>query len=89
MINGEINEFAVDSELIQVASYFSIVDNAIKVGNTNKHYSISTQNCEAAAFPFALGSWTSIPLTPQGENMVDFYNTFLTVRLKLGAITPT
>ena len=87
MINPEINEFSVDSELTQVASYFAIVDNAIKTGDTNKLYKISTQQCEAAPTPFPLGSWTTIPLSPQGDNMVDLYNSFLTIDLKLPTMT--
>lgn len=89
MINGEINEFTVDQDLTQVASYFSIVDNAIKTGDTNKIYKISTQQCEAAPTPFPLGSWTTVPLSPQGDNMVDLYNSFLTVDLIMPTITGT
>ena len=89
MLNTEVNEFSVSSELTQVASYFAIVDNAIKPGDTNKLYKISTQGCEAAPAPFKLGSWTTIPLSPQGDNMVDLYNSFITVDLKLPAITGT
>lgn len=89
MLNTEINSFSADQELTQVASYFSIVDNAIKTGDTNKIYKISTQQCEAAPTPFDLGSWTTIPLSPQGDNMVDLYNSFMTVDLKLPAITGT
>ena len=87
MLNPEINEFSVDRDLTQVASYFSIVDNAIKTGDTNKQYKISTQPCEAAPAPFALGSWTTVPLSAQGENMVDLYNSFLTVDLLLPPLT--
>ena len=89
MLNPEINEFSVDNELTQVAQYFAIVDNAIKPGDTNKKYVITTHQCEGAPAPFDLGSWTTIPLSAQGENMVDLYNSFLTVDLNLGAITPT
>ena len=89
MINDEINQFSVSNDLTQVASYFSIVDNAIKTGDTNKIYKISTQACEAAPAPFDLGSWTTVPLTPQGDNMVDLYNSFLTVDLRLPAISGT
>lgn len=85
MLNGEINEFTVDSELTQIASYFAIVDNAIKASDTNKKYKISTNNCEAAPAPFKLGSWCSVPLSPQGQNMVDLYNSFITVEIDLGA----
>ena len=84
MINGEINTFSVDQELTQVASYFAIVDNAIKASDTNKKYKISTNNCEAAPAPFKLGSWCSVPLSPQGQNMVDLYNSFITVEIDLG-----
>ena len=84
MLNSEINEFSVTQELTQVASYFAIVDNAIKASDTNKKYKISTNNCEAAPTPFKLGSWCSVPLSPQGQNMVDLYNSFITVTLDLG-----
>ena len=84
MLNSEINEFTVDSELTQIASYFAIVDNAIKASDTNKKYKISTNNCEAAPAPFKLGSWCSVPLSPQGQNMVDLYNSFITVTIDLG-----
>ena len=90
MLNAEINEFSVDSELTQIASYFSIVDNAIKASDTNKRYKISTNNCEAAPAPFNIGSWCSIPISPQGDNMVDLYNSFITVVIDLGAFkTPS
>jgi len=85
MLNPEINEFTADSELTQIASYFAIVDNAIKASDTNKKYKISTNNCEAAPAPFKLGSWCSVPISPQGQNMVDLYNSFITVEIDLGA----
>ena len=84
MLNPEINEFTVDSELTQIASYFAIVDNAIKASDTNKRYKISTNNCEGAPAPFKLGSWCSVPISPQGDNMVDLYNSFITVLIDLG-----
>ena len=84
MLNGEINEFSVDSELTQIASYFAIVDNVIKASDTNKKYVISTNTCEAAPTPFKLGSWCSVPISPQGQNMVDLYNSFITVEIDLG-----
>lgn len=84
MLNPEINEFTADSELTQIASYFAIVDNAIKASDTNKKYKISTNSCEAAPAPFKLGSWCSVPISPQGQNMVDLYNSFITVEIDLG-----
>ena len=85
MLNPEINEFTVSEELTQIASYFAIVDNAIKASDTNKRYKISTNNCEGAPAPFKLGSWCSVPISPQGDNMVDLYNSFITVEIDLGA----
>ena len=90
MLNSEINEFTVDEDLTQIASYFAIVDNAIKASDTNKRYKISTNNCEGAPAPFKLGSWCSVPISPQGDNMVDLYNSFITVEIDLGAFkTPS
>ena len=83
MLNGEINTFTVDEQLTQVASYFNIVDNAIRASDTNKRYKISTNNCEGAPAPFKLGSWCSVPISPQGDNMVDLYNSFITVEIDL------
>ena len=85
MLNPEINEFTVSEELTQIASYFAIVDNAIKASDTNKRYKISTNNCEGAPAPFKLGSWCSVPISPQGDNMIDLYNSFITVEIDLGA----
>ena len=84
MINGEINTFTVDDQLTHIASYFAVVDNAIKASDTNKKYKISTNNCEAAPAPFKLGSWCSVPLSPQGQNTVDLYDSFITVDIELG-----
>ena len=81
MLNTEVNEFAAQSNLTQVASYFDIVDNAVKTGDTNKRYSISTNACNAPAAPIKAGGWTSVVISPQGDNMCDLYNSFITVTM--------
>lgn len=81
MLNTEINEFAAQTNLTQVASYFDIVDNVVKTGDTNKKYTISTNACNAASAPFKIGSWTSVVISPQGDNMCDLYNSFITADL--------
>lgn len=83
MLNTEINEFAVQSNLTQVSSYFDIVDNAVRTGDTNKRYTISTNACHAGPAPVYDGGWTSVVISPQGDNMCDLYNSFLTVRMKI------
>ena len=83
MQNYEINEFAAQSSLTQVASYFDIVDNAVKTGDTNKRYSISTNACNAPAAPITVGGWTSFVISPQGDNMCDLYNSFITAKMSM------
>ena len=87
MLNEHINEFSVDEGLTQVASYFNIVDNAVKTGDTNKRYTISSNASTAPSCPFTLGSWTSFVISPQGDNMCDLFNSYLTVDLDLGTFT--
>ena len=83
MQNYEINEFAAQSSLTQVASYFDIVDNAVRTGDTNKRYTISTNACNAPACPIKAGGWTSFVISPQGDNMCDLYNSFITAQLNM------
>lgn len=83
MQNYEINEFAAQSSITQVASYFDIVDNAVKTGDTNKRYSVTTNACNAPACPIKNGGWTSFVISPQGDNMCDLYNSFITVHMKV------
>ena len=89
MINEHINEFATDAGLTQIASYFNVVDNAIKTGDTNKRYTISSNASTAPSCPFPLGSWTSFVISPQGDNMCDLYNSYLTVDIDLGKFDGT
>lgn len=78
MLNTEINEFAAQSNLTQVASYFDIIDNSVKTGDTNKKYVISTNACNAPSAPIYNGGWTSVIISPTCDNMVDLYNSFIT-----------
>ena len=89
MLNEHLNEFSVDSGLTQIASYFNIVDNAVKTGDTNKRYAISSNASTAPSCPFNIGSWTSFVISPQGDNMCDLFNSYLTVDFHLGAFTGT
>ena len=82
MINGQLNDFASASHLTQVASYFDIVDNAVRTGDTNKRYTISTNTSTAPSPPIAEGSWTNIHISPTADNMCDLYNSFIDVEMK-------
>ena len=83
MLNAQLNDFASAAHLTQVASYFDIVDNAVKTGDTNKRYTISTQTCTAPSPPIAEGSWTNIHISPTADNMCDLYNSFIDVEIAL------
>ena len=51
MLNGQLSDMGYESHLTQVASYFDIVDAAVKTGDTNKRYSISTNVSTAPSPP--------------------------------------
>ena len=86
MLNGQLNDFGAETHLTQVASYFDIVDNAVKTGDTNKRYSISMNVSTAPSPPIAEGSWTSIHISPTADNMCDLTNSYIVVNMEL---TPT
>ena len=81
MLNSQLNDFASAAHLTQVASYFDIVDNAVKTGDTNKRYSISTNTATAPSPPVPAGSWTNIHIAPTADNMCDLYNSFIELRM--------
>ena len=77
MINGQLNEFAAEENLTQVASYFDIVDEAVKTGDTNKRYIVSTNACVAPSAPVPKGSYTSFVISATADNMADLYNSYI------------
>ena len=83
MLNGQLNDFASASHLTQVASYFDIVDAAVKTGDTNKRYTLSSNTSTAPSPPIPAGSWTNIHIAPTADNMCDLYNSFIEVQMKL------
>ena len=85
MLNGQLNDFASASHLTQVASYFDIVDTAVKTGDTNKRYSITTITSTAPSPPIPEGAWTNIHIAPTADNMCDLYNSFIEFKMSLKA----
>ena len=84
MLNSQLNDFASAAHLTQVASYFDIVDAAVKTGDTNKRYTISTNTSTAPSPPIAEGTWTNIHIAPTADNMCDLYNSFIEFKMKVG-----
>jgi len=88
MLNEQINETSAHTILTQVASYFDAVDAAVRVGDTNKRYALSTNACTSPSAPLtgsANGgtSFTNLTISPTADNMADLYNGFIYAKLKL------
>jgi len=83
MLNEQINETSAHAILTQVASYFDAVDAAVRVGDTNKRYTMTTNSCTSPSAPIANGSFTNIVISPTADNMADLYNGFIYAKLKL------
>jgi hypothetical protein len=83
MQSTQVNEFSSATSLLQVGSYFDIIDNAVKTGDTNKRYTMSTNSATAPSPPIRNGSFTSFVISPTADNMCDLYNSFIEARLKI------
>lgn len=83
MLNGQISDPGYATHLTQVASYFDIVDNAVKTADTNKRYSISTNVSTAPSPPISENSWTHVHIAPTCDNMCDLYNSYITAELEI------
>jgi hypothetical protein len=79
----QLNEFSPATSLLQVGSDFDLIDNAVKTGDTNKLYTLSTNSATAACPPIQNRSFTSFIISPTADNMGDLYNSFLDVDLNI------
>ena len=83
MLNGQISDAGYATHLTQIASYFDIVDNAVKTADTNKRYSISTNVSTAPSPPVQENSWTHVHIAPTCDNMCDLYNSYIVAEMKV------
>ena len=83
MLNGQISDAGYATHLTQIASYFDIVDNAVKTADTNKRYSISTNVSTAPSPPVQENSWTHVHIAPTCDNMCDLYNSYIVAEMKI------
>jgi hypothetical protein len=81
MLNADANDIAPQTHFTQVSSFFDIVDNMVKVGDTDKKYYQAKVPCMAPPTPISDNGWTTISLMPKGGNMVDLYNSYIYVEL--------
>jgi hypothetical protein len=83
MQSTQLNEFTPATSLLQVGSYFDLIVNAVKIGDTNKRYTMSTNSATAPSPPIQNGRFTSFIISPAADNMCDLYNSFLDVDLNI------
>jgi hypothetical protein len=83
MQSTAVNDFTPATSLLQVGSYFDIVDNAVKTDDTNKRYTLSTNSCTAPSPPIKNGSFTSVVISPTADNMCDLFNSFIEAELNI------
>ena len=67
----------------QVSSYFSVVDNAISVGDTNKRYTPTTNTCYGPPCPVQAGSFTTVVISPTADNTADIYNGYIYAEMSI------
>lgn len=60
--------------IIQLASYFDIVDNVIAIPDTNKKHFIDTQASYSPSALIHAGSFTQFIISPSYDNTADIYN---------------
>ena len=83
MLNGQLSDAGYATHLTQVASYFDIVDAAVKTGDTNKRYTLSTNVSTAPSPPISETSFTHIHIAPNCDNMCDLYNSYIIATMKI------
>ena len=69
----------------QVASYFTVVDNAIAMSDTNNKYFIDAQASYSPSAPIHAGSSTTFIISPTCDNTADLYNGFIKATLHINA----
>ena len=67
----------------QIASYFDVVDQAIKMADTNKKYTIDAQSSYSPGPPVQANSFTTFIISPTCDNTADIYNGFIKAKLKI------
>ena len=82
MQNEYLNEFTPAESIKQVSQYFSIIDNSVQVGDTNRKY-IPSNNQASPGGPQADNSYITFNISPVGENLCDLYNSTINAELNL------
>ena len=83
MLNQEI-PYKTSAEVMgQTSSYFTIVENAVATGDTNKRYTITPQSCYAPGPPVQARSFTTFLISPSSDNTADLYNGYINAEMNV------
>ena len=83
MLNHEV-PYNTSAEIMgQTSSYFTAVDNAIAMSDTNKRYNITPQSCYAPGPPVQSRSFTTFLVSPSSDNTADLYNGYINAEMKI------
>lgn len=80
MLNPEVLHNTSSDVIFQISSYFDIVDQAIQMADTNKHY---RQVVNDAQTPIINNAETRVNISPTKDNMADVYNGYIYGEMKL------
>ena len=83
MLSHEVPHNTSAEVMSQVGSYFTIVDNAVQVGDTNKRYTPTTNTCYGPPCPVQQGSYTNVVISPTADNTADIYNGYIYAEMEL------
>ena len=67
----------------QIASYFTAVDNAVSIGDTNKRYQPVNNTSYGPPAPIRPGSFTTVIISPTADNTADIYNGYINAIMKV------
>ena len=83
MLNQEIPYNTSAEVMGQTSSYFTIVENAVATGDTNKRYTITPQSCYAPGPPVQARSFTTFLISPSSDNTADLYNGYINAEMNV------
>ena len=81
-LNSEVFHKTTAEVNTQIASYFDVVDECIKAGDTNHVYKIDAQSSYAPGPPIQANSFTTFIISPTCDNMCDLYNGFIRAEMR-------
>ena len=82
MQNEFLNEFSPAESIKQVSQYFTVIENAVSVGDTNRKY-VPSKNAASPGGEQKENQFLTFNISPVGENICDLYNSVIGATMKL------